>query len=177
MMNEVNIYIAKSKERWPDYQWASARGKELLQAGLRRQLGDNKFVPNVKKRSDDKPYLKNSELYFNISHSRRYVICAISYEEVGIDIQYHRQKDLSAIAKRTMSTLEWEEYQQVNNSDKFFYDTWTMKESFLKYTGEGLRRDMRLLDIAAVVQEVAIDEKYSCMLCTKNQSIIKCFRL
>lgn len=174
-MGRVVIYLKKSEDKVPDIVRARTVAKELLQKGLREQLGDKKFVPNVKLRLDGKPYLENSKLYFNISHSQQYVICAISDEEVGIDIQYHKKKDVDTVARRMMSASEWQAYQETSAKAKFFYDLWAKKESFLKFTGKGLSVDLRLLDIEACVQEIAVGEDYSCMLCTKELKDFKIF--
>jgi Phosphopantetheinyl transferase len=168
-MSKVKIYIAKNEELAPDINWQRRMGKELLTMGVRTWLGDGKFVPNVKTAEHGKPYLANSDLHFNISHSRRYVVCAIAEEEVGIDIQFHRKGDIDKIAKRIMSATEWQAYQEADDKTKYFFDLWAKKESYLKFTGEGITVDMRLLDIDACVQEIAIDAEYSCMLCTGSE--------
>ena len=164
-MNEVVIYVAKSKVRWPGLEWAQATGKKLLKSGLRERLDDDKFVPQIKKRADGKPYLDNSKLHFNISHSQQYVVCAIGEVELGVDIQYHKKNDTKLVAKRSMSVGEWQAYQEADNQAKFFYDLWAKKESYLKYTGEGIRRDMRLLTLDAYIQEIIIADNYSGALC------------
>ena len=167
-MSKVKIYIAKNEELPPDINWQRQRGKELLTRGVRAWLGDNKLVLNVKTADNGKPYLANSDLHFNISHSRRYVVCAIGEQELGIDIQFHRKGDTDKTAKKIMSATEWQAYQEAGDKAKYFFDLWAKKESYLKLTGEGITVDMRLLDIDAHVQEVAINAEYSCMLCTQS---------
>ena len=44
-----------------------------------------------------KPYLKNNNLFFNISHSFDYVITIISNKEIGIDIEKIRKTPLNVI--------------------------------------------------------------------------------
>ena len=47
-----------------------------------------------------KPYLMNhSDIYFSISHSEKYVLCSVSREEIGADIQVKSDEDISAFAK------------------------------------------------------------------------------
>ena len=168
-MSGVKIYIAKNDELGPDIVWQRATGKKLLIDGVRVWLGDDKFTLDIKTAENGKPYLVNSDLYFNISHSRRYVVCAISEEAVGIDIQFHKKGNTDATAKRIMSTEEWQEYTLACDKDKYFFDLWAKKESYLKYTGDGITVDMRLLDIDAYVQEILVDKEYSCMLCTGSE--------
>ena len=168
-MSKVKIYIAKNEELAPDINWQRTTGKELLTMGVRAWLGNDKFVPNVKTAEHGKPYLANSDLYFNISHSRRYVVCAIGEQELGVDIQFHKKGDTDKTAKKIMSATEWQEYQKAGDKRKYFFDLWAQKESYLKYTGEGITVDMRLLNIGACVQEIVIDAEYSCMLCTRSE--------
>ena len=165
------IYLMKKKDKVPNIVRDRAIAKELLQMGLREILSNEKFVPNIKTQEGGKPYLANSELHFNISHSQQYVLCAISDEEVGIDIQFHKKADVDTVARRMMSASEWQEYQDTTVKAEVFYDLWAKKESFLKFTGTGLNTDLRLVDIDACVQEIAVDDNYSCMLCTKEHKI------
>ena len=44
-----------------------------------------------------KPYLKNNNLFFNISHSFDYVIAIVSEKEIGIDIEKLRKTSLNTI--------------------------------------------------------------------------------
>ena len=168
-MNKVRIYIAKNDELGPSIVWQRTTGKELLTMGVRAWLGDDKLVPNIQTGDNGKPYLANSDLHFNISHSQRYVVCAIGEQELGIDIQFHRKGDTDSTARKIMSAPEWQEYQAVEDKAKYFFDLWAKKEGYLKLTGEGIRSDMRLLDIDACVQELIIDAEYSCMLCTGSE--------
>ena len=47
----------------------------------------NQKLPEIKYSKTGKPYFKNSVIYFNYSHSKNYIACAISNKEVGIDIE------------------------------------------------------------------------------------------
>jgi len=40
-----------------------------------------------------KPYLKDIDIYFNISNSKNVSVCVISNREIGIDIQYKTYKE------------------------------------------------------------------------------------
>ncbi len=89
-----------------------------------------------------KPYLKGiSGLKFNLSHSEERVMCVISEKEVGCDLEwikktnygmaeYFLTKDEITILNSSMA----EEEKQV-----MFYRFWTLKESFMKAVGLGMR--------------------------------------
>ena len=90
-----------------------------------------------------KPTLKgHSEIHFNLSHCTKAVACVVADRPVGIDVEETcRYKD--SLARYAMND---EEYNQITRSDNpalTFTKLWTMKEALLKYTGEGLRRDIK----------------------------------
>lgn len=85
-----------------------------------------------------KPYLINAEsVHFNISHSGNMAMCALGDSKVGADIEIvkpYRQ----GLETRIMSESEMQVFHRCDDKIKFFYQIWTLKESYLKYTGRGL---------------------------------------
>jgi 4'-phosphopantetheinyl transferase len=83
-------------------------------------------------------------LRFNISHTRGFVACAIARHEIGVDVEASdRQTDFD-IADRFFAP---EEAQLVKSAPPegracVFFRFWTLKEAFIKATGEGLRRPL-----------------------------------
>lgn len=87
-----------------------------------------------------KPILKNSDIHFNISHSGDRVICGVGDSAIGIDIEMIRKLDYKSIYMKfsadEIASLELlDETEQLDR----FYRIWTLKESYVKYTGLGLR--------------------------------------
>ena len=93
-----------------------------------------------------KPYFKNyPEIRFSLSHSGNMAVLALSDSEVGIDIQENRGY-IERIAKRFYHEQEWkilENKDSVSECEKLFYQIWTGKEAYIKYTGKGMRQDLR----------------------------------
>jgi 4'-phosphopantetheinyl transferase len=88
----------------------------------------------------DKPFLENNkDFHFNISHSGAWVVCATSRLPVGIDIEKIRPVNFG-IAKRFFSKEEYNNLIGKAEDEKlsFFYELWTIKESYLKVNGKGL---------------------------------------
>lgn len=87
-----------------------------------------------------KPFLKgNSRLHFNVSHSGDWVVCVIDDEPVGIDIEKIRPIEFESLEQ----FFSDEEYKMLiaKNPEKrqlFFFDLWTLKESYIKAVGKGL---------------------------------------
>jgi len=86
-----------------------------------------------------KPFLKgNYRLYFNVSHSGNWIVCVIDDKPVGIDIEKIKPIEFEAFEQ----FLSDEEYKMLmeKNPEKwlpFFFDLWTLKESYIKAVGEG----------------------------------------
>lgn len=85
---------------------------------------------------------------FNLSHSGDFAVCAIGEKQVGCDIEqvaiapmrlaekYFCENEILHLAE----TLE-------EKKNEEFYRIWTMKESYLKMTGEGLRIKLNAFEI------------------------------
>ena len=88
-----------------------------------------------------KPYLQDYPLYFNLSHSGNYVVCAVSAREVGVDIQEYKKTDVERLARRFFSEEEQGILMACTNEKeqcKLFFRLWTRKEAYGKLTGEGI---------------------------------------
>jgi 4'-phosphopantetheinyl transferase len=171
-MEMVMVYVAKY-DMLPDRpkgSWYTEQGRKLLEYAFKEVTG-NPIAPQIGIHSGGKPYLKNSTLHFNISHSGRYVVCALGGKAVGIDIQYHLKRDMEKVARRILNDKEWDAYGSTDDKMRFFYDRWSEKESYLKYTGEGIRSDMRKLFMDGILCHIEVDEEYSCCLCTGEECL------
>ena len=94
-----------------------------------------------------KPYFSNyPQIHISPSHSGDYFLCAVADFPVGADIQIHtglrdespEEADarLCRIAKRYFTPKE-AAFIQTNTCDRFFR-LWTARESYVKYTGQGI---------------------------------------
>ena len=94
-----------------------------------------------------KPYLRNfPRIHFNISHSYGRIVCAFSKTPVGVDVERIAPvKD--ALLRRTLAQQEQQELQALVDEgydrDEIFFRYWTAKESYLKYLGCGITRELR----------------------------------
>ena len=77
--------------------------------------------------------------HFNISHSGEWVVACFDHSPVGIDIEKIGSIDF-AIADRFFSKPDIKHlYEQPENQRlSCFYELWTLKESYIKATGNGL---------------------------------------
>ncbi|WP_273015371.1 4'-phosphopantetheinyl transferase family protein [Paenibacillus arenosi] len=87
-----------------------------------------------------KPFLQDAPTFaYNVSHSGDWVVCAIDETEVGIDVEHIQPIDL-AIAERFFSKEEVFDLLALpeNERQDYFFDLWTLKESYIKAVGKGL---------------------------------------
>lgn len=88
-------------------------------------------------------------LEFSLSHSGNLVLCAVSEEPVGCDIERLREAP-KGVAERYFSDAE-QAYLSRFSADEYdrkFFRIWTMKESYVKMTGEALRVPFEAYEIA-----------------------------
>ncbi len=79
----------------------------------------------------------HGRLFFNLSHSGGKVALALSRSgEVGCDIEVLRERNFAHILPR-LSEAE-RAYLMRSGGMRAFLEVWTMRESYLKMTGEGL---------------------------------------
>lgn len=93
-----------------------------------------------------KPRFEAKGVFVSISHSGGMCLAAVSDREIGADIQLsdREAERLTSLSERYFSPDELA-YVKKAPSERF-YEVWCKKESYLKYTGEGLSR--RLSDFS-----------------------------
>ena len=121
----------------------------LLKQALREQEGitDN---PVFGYGPHGKPFIVgHPELHFSLSHCKEAAVCVLSRQPIGIDVEsVGRYRD--SVARYAMSDAELQQIQQAANPEVEFVRLWTMKESLLKLTGEGINDQMKqVLSVAA----------------------------
>lgn len=148
----------------------SAAAYLLLCEGLRQEFGINE-PPTFGYHNNGKPFIEGyPEVHFNLSHCREAAICAVSHQPVGIDVESIREYH-DTLARYTMNDEEMELITHAARPDVAFIRLWTMKESLLKLTGEGIRKDMKevLTDYGSKVTfttAVNLQKGYVYTLCT-----------
>lgn len=137
---------AERKDKVLRYRFLKDRvlslGAELLLRKALRECGIE--IPEIRYGfgTDGKPFLKGGEGFnFNISHSEDLVMVAVSENETGCDIEKITEIDLE-IAKKFFFREEYENIAALPASEErneLFFRYWTLKESFMKATGLGMR--------------------------------------
>jgi 4'-phosphopantetheinyl transferase len=83
-------------------------------------------------------------LGFNISHTQGFVACALAHEDVGVDVEASDRPIELDIAERFFAREEVEVLNALPAAQRrrAFFRFWTLKEAFIKATGEGLHRPL-----------------------------------
>jgi 4'-phosphopantetheinyl transferase len=106
-----------------------------------------------------KPYAEGlGNVHFNIAHSGEYIVCAISNREVGIDIEQQIPGPFSDVADLFSIGEKQSLYgQPLHLQQEFFYSLWTLKESYIKQTGEGLSRSLNSFSIKLTGDNISLE--------------------
>ena len=112
--------------------------------------------------SEGKPKIAGLEdLHFNLSHCRLAAACALSCKPVGVDVQDWAQRHLS-VAKQVCSAQELSFLERVEDPNVAFAELWTRKESYGKYTGQGILYPMRELSLLGQAPQGTVMESVLC---------------
>lgn len=139
-------------------------GAELLLRDALCDFGIDRTEPlEFEYRKNGKPYLcGHDDIFFNLSHSGDYVMCAVSELEVGCDIQKMDKADMR-LAERFFTEREYHAIADLPTEEErrdMFYRYWTLKESFMKVTGLGMQLALNAFEIL-IDDEAASDARVS----------------
>lgn len=114
----------------------------LLCEALRQEYGITE-LPVFEYGEHGKPFIVgHPDIHFNFSHCREAVICAVSDQPVGVDVESIREYKES-LARYTMNDQELEQIARAERPDVEFIRLWTMKEAVLKLSGRGIVDDLK----------------------------------
>lgn len=137
-----------------------------------------------------KPFLKNIPLYFNLSHSNKWVACGWSNNEIGVDIEKINKINID-IAKSSFCEAEYNYIKSGKKNEQYkkFIQIWTLKESYIKYIGKGLtiplnsfcvKKNMDHFNIesngnieSVYLKQLEFSDDYYLAECSKNESSIE----
>lgn len=115
---------------------------------------------NIVRGQNKKPRCREPGIYFSLSHSRGVTMLGISHSEIGVDIEKKRP-------------IDYEKFKFIDarNPEEFF-ERWTERESYLKFTGEGLSALKCEIPEDAHFEHFPVFGDYHACVCAEEQSII-----
>ena len=133
------------------------------------------FPTTIAVKEKGKPYfLYNENLHFSISHTKSHIAIALHNKPIGIDIENTRKCNLS-LAKRFFHSEEYNYLSSLpkEEQDEAFTKIWTLKEAFVKCTGEGIAGGFNKFSV--IVDSSTIDKKYKTQYQVKDYHLSLCF--
>ena len=126
-------------------------GRKLLDFALKKEYGAELETLHFVRGDRGKPYLKECPwIHFNISHTKGIVVLAVHDHPVGIDVEEIRPYT-QPVARKILTPSErdrvsWWSRKGKRLGEKNFFRYWTLKESYVKATGEGLAHPLGNLE-------------------------------
>ena len=120
----------------------------LLGFAVKQQLGLDVFALGENRWG--KPFIPDApDFHFNLSHSGSWVVLAFGDSPVGIDVEKLDYTPGRQQVIRRFFTPEEQAYVLEDSAEEGerFFRIWTAKESWLKYTGEGLTRPLNSFSV------------------------------
>ena len=121
----IVLLVCLSEYEGPAGKQASLAVRRLLEAAVRQYWGIP--LPEIAREGSGKPFFPSHPgMHFSLSHTKGYVLCAVSDRPVGADIQVIRPVS-EALIRRVCTPAELGYFG--------FFDLWTLKESYIKLFG------------------------------------------
>ncbi len=134
-------FCLEREDRRLEFLWSRLLLRFLLAGYLKKEILDLKFDVLA----NGKPFLVDSGLRFNLSHTTDFIACSFSRRETGIDIEKMENGPKSQafrelIAKRffTVGEIDCLLSCSDHSQERFFYQIFTIKEAHAKAVGGGL---------------------------------------
>lgn len=145
----ISSFPEQRKEQALKFKFAAGRKEcavayNLLCKGLREEYGIDE-MPTFEYGEHGKPSIIGHEnIHFNMSHCKKAVMCFVSDQAVGVDVEMIGRGNESLIDY----TMNDEEKAQINSSpapNTEFIRLWTQKEAVLKLQGTGITDDLKMV--------------------------------
>lgn len=118
----------------------SVLGERLARIGISKLCGIEKSEIVFERTESGKPYVKNANAFFSISHSKEIVVCAVDGKEIGVDIEKVRDIDLDITRIACTEKDKKFVFSTKDRSEQLdrFFSVWTAKEAYFKFVGTGI---------------------------------------
>ncbi len=125
-MKTCKIFFAKLNKK--------LNSQDFIKYILYKYYGYDFEKIDIQRTKNGKPYIKDSKLNFNVSHSADAIIAIVGlgYDSLGIDMEVLQNKDREKIIKRFFQKDEIAFINSSEDKNLEFYRIWTKKEAYIK---------------------------------------------
>ncbi|TEU25700.1 4'-phosphopantetheinyl transferase superfamily protein [Acinetobacter seifertii] len=161
----LSFLNAAEKLRYDQYLPQAARlfliSRVLTKSVLADKLGISPHQVNIQLQPNGKPFVQDGKtIYFNLSHSADVIVLAVTEEgEIGVDVErVNREFEWRRVdSVLALSEIDW--IQENESTDPFsvyqrFFQIWTLKEAYIKCTGEGMSRHLKKLNFHVLPEHI-----------------------
>ena len=152
---------------WRIKEIAPTDAKERTQIGqafARQLLGEYSGQPpesfSIARTAQGKPYAENSPLEYSLSHSGKWLLCAVGDQPLGVDIEVIKPRDFK-IAERFFTPRE-QAFLAPDQEDAHlrFLQIWTAKEAYFKWLGSGITnlKSVCYFDLLPHLEQIVTEE-------------------
>jgi len=161
----LGFLSSAEKLRYDQYHPKAARlfliSRVLVKTVLADKLGISPHEVNLLLHPNGKPFIQGSKaVYFNLTHSADVIILAVTEEgEIGIDVERvdHEFEWLRVDSVLDLSEIEWIKENELTDPFSIFqrfFQIWTLKEAYIKCTGEGMSRHLKKLNFHVLPEHI-----------------------
>lgn len=124
----------------------------LVRSALARKTSRSVQETVILRDERGKPYVAGNRLSISLSHSENWAVCSIGEVPNGIDVE-EDATDAFDIAEHFFTAQEYQSLRSLDDSarTKTFLKFWTIKESYAKYTGQGIAEKFDKIDSGALL--------------------------
>lgn len=160
----MKVYVYKHDKLISSEKYA----RDALSRYAPRKSGDLAFIRG----KYGKPYLKGEDgLFFSLSHSGEFLICAVARQEIGADVEKVRKvKNSAKIAERCFPG-------EKIDTEKDFFEAWVKKEAYLKYKGTGFAEGIGENAENVCIKSFCAEDGYAFAVCTKTEEVVEIVKL
>jgi 4'-phosphopantetheinyl transferase len=160
MKNNITYYVIINKKDIPVFEYSETKQARFVLSKLLSYF--NIVEPDIIISNNGKPYFKDSNIFFNYSHSKNYIACAVSLSELGIDIEEKERTISDAVSKKYL-----------NNIDKYKrLEYWVKKEAYSKLKGIGLSIGLQNINLDNDKNIFLNSNNYLCSIYSNNNKTI-----
>lgn len=149
--------LQRIKKKIPQERKLSLLGELIFIKALKDYFNIDYQEINIVYNENGKPYIENSNLYFNISHTNNKVVVVLDKGEIGIDIMGNNRK-----TKNIINYLSCDEKELIEKKKIKIVEIFALKEAQIKCNG------LSIMDF----KNVNIFTKYRYILMTTKEFTI-----
>lgn len=182
LLNSIPIHFKEKAKKFRQKEdcMRAVLGKHLIKYALVKEGYPENCLNNLKVDQYNRPFI-DTEIDFNLSHCKNYVVCAIGKTvKVGIDIEEIIPVNNEEF-RSFFHSSENEKLNQSKDRNYDFYSIWTKKEAVCKANGKGLLLELSEIDTTTdlisceyekwSIIEINIDSKFKTHLAVNDSQI------